>query len=54
MGVLQKNMNRRERILAIPQSILCTEIERCARVTMRDNHHRTFWAQNVGNFRDTA
>ena len=54
MGVLQKNIDRRERILVVPQSILCTEIERYARVTVRDIHCRTFWAQNVGNFRDPA
>ena len=54
MGVLQKNMDRRECILVDPQSILCIEIERWAHVTMRDNHHRTFWAQNVGNLCDTA
>ena len=54
MGVLQKNMDRRECILVVPQSILYTKIERYARVTMRDIHHHTFWAQNVGNFRDTA
>ena len=29
-------MDRRERILVVPQSILCTEIERYERVTMRD------------------
>ena len=30
------------------------EIEWYASVTLRDIRHRTFRAQNVGNFRDTA